>query len=154
MTQRLNKASIGTKSHSIALPQDNDGICEILLGIDARKSERVDLTLTNSKDDKVIISYDPKAHTLSMDRTRSGLVDFSEGFPAVTVTPTHETDGKITLRILIDRSSIEIFGNDGHFVMTNLVFPDSPYRSLLMNSTGGNARINDLRIYSLNVNDN
>ncbi|MDE6573343.1 MAG: GH32 C-terminal domain-containing protein, partial [Duncaniella sp.] len=77
------------------------------------------------------------------------VVDFSHDFPAITGTPTHETSGKISLRIFVDRSSIEVFGDDGRFVMTNLVFPTSPYSTLSVASNGGGARISNLRIYSL-----
>ncbi|MDE6170819.1 MAG: GH32 C-terminal domain-containing protein, partial [Duncaniella sp.] len=95
------------------------------------------------------MTYDANAHTLSFDRTHSGVVDFSQDFPAITVTPTHETSGKISLRIFVDRSSIEVFGDDGRFVMTNLVFPTSPYSTLSVASNGSGARISNLRIYSL-----
>jgi sucrose-6-phosphate hydrolase SacC (GH32 family) len=33
-------------------------------------------------------------------------------------------DGKIQLRILIDRTTIEIFGNDGQVVLTSCFMPD------------------------------
>ncbi|MDE6490012.1 MAG: DUF4980 domain-containing protein, partial [Muribaculaceae bacterium] len=135
IVQNTRKATVGTKGRTFALPEANDGICEILMEIDARKSEKVDITLSNTLDDKVTISYDPSNRTLALDRTESGIVDFSEGFPATTVTPTHETDGRISLRIFIDRSSIEVFGNDGRFVMTNLVFPNKPYSTLHIAST-------------------
>ena len=94
--------------------------------------------------------YDAVSHTLSFDRTKSGLTDFSEGFPAVTATPTHEINGKVSLRLYVDRSSIEVFGNDGRFVMTNLVFPTKPYTMLSFSSTDGKAKIENLKIYSIN----
>lgn len=87
---------------------------------------------------------------MSFDRTKSGITDFSENFPAVTVAPTHENSGKVTLRIFIDRSSIELFGNNGQFVMTNLVFPTHPYTTLSVEADSGNARIENLKIYSVN----
>lgn len=67
----------------------------------------------------------------------------------MTVAPTFEKNGKVTLRIFIDRSSIELFGNDGRFVMTNIVFPNEPYSTLSVSSAGGNTRLNNLKIYSL-----
>lgn len=80
---------------------------------------------------------------------KSGLVDFSQEFPAVTIAPTHETDGKFSLRIFVDRSSIELFEKDGRFVMTNLVFPTTPYTTLSLSSNGGNAKVTNLKVYSL-----
>ena len=87
----------------------------------------------------------------SFDRCKSGIVDFSQDFPAVTVTPTFENDNKIALRIFIDKSSVEVFGNDGKFVMTNLVFPTSPYTTLSVSADGGSARIGNLSIFPIKV---
>lgn len=119
------------------------------MDIEASKAKTVNIVFSNSQGEKVVMQYDPAAATLSFDRTESGITDFSEGFPTVTVTPTHETSGRIALRIFVDRSSMEVFGNNGEFVMTNLVFPRTPYTSLSVSSDGGNAKIENLRIYSL-----
>ncbi len=70
-----------------------------------------------------------------MDRSKSGKVDFSNDFPAVTAAPVHA--GKtLRLRLFVDRSSIEAFGEDGKFVMTNLVFPSSPYNQMSFGTEG------------------
>ena len=97
------------------------------------------------------MKYNPQKHTFSFDRTKSGIVDFSENFTATTIAPTFENEGIISIRIFIDRSSIEIFGNDGKFVMTNLVFPEKPYSTISFSSEGGNARLSDMKIYSINA---
>ncbi len=149
--QKVKKSAIGKKKRTFALPSANDGICEIVLEIDARKSKEIVMTLSNNDNNKVLMKYNPKARTFSFDRRESGIVDFSESFPAVTTTPTYENNGNITLRIFIDRSSIEVFGNSGHFVMTNLVFPNKPYSTFSIMSDGGNARLSNLNIYSLKV---
>lgn len=146
---RITRANIGKRSRTLPLPTANDGICEITMDINAGKAGSVDLTLSNREGDRIVLRYNPRAHTLSFDRTESGIVDFSENFPAVTVTPTHEESGKISLRIFVDRSSVEVFGDDGRFVMTNLVFPTSPYTTLRIASQNGTAKIENLNIYAL-----
>lgn len=93
------------------------------------------ITLSNDKGEQVVMAYNDKDETFSMDRTQSGDVGFSNDFPVVTTAPTH---GKISaLRIFIDNSSIEVFDTEGKMVMTNLVFPTSPYNKL---STTGKAK--------------
>lgn len=149
LAAKVKKTTVGRKARSFALPSENGGICEILMDIEASKAKTVNIGLSNSQGEKVMMQYDPAAATLSFDRTQSGITDFSEGFPAVTVTPTHETSGRIALRIFVDRSSIEVFGNGGEFVMTNLVFPRTPYTTLSVSAEGGNAKIENLKIYSL-----
>lgn len=149
LAAKVKKTTVGRKARSFALPSENGGICEILMDIEASKAKTVNVVFSNSQGEKVVMQYDPAAATLSFDRTQSGITDFSEGFPAVTVTPTHEASGRIALRIFVDRSSMEVFGNDGEFVMTNLVFPRTPYTALSVSAEGGNAKIENLRIYSL-----
>lgn len=139
----------GGNDRNFPLPDSNGGACEILLDIDSRKAASVDITISNNDGESVILSYDTKAHTLSFDRRRSGITDFSQDFPTVTTAPTFETDGKLSLRIFIDRSSIEVFGNGGKTVMTNLVFPTVPYSSVSVSAKGGNARIENLKIYPI-----
>lgn len=143
--------TLNRNARSFALPVANGGICEIVAEIDAMNADSVTMTLSNSAGNVVDMTYDTEARTMSFDRTRSGLVDFSESFPAVTVAPTRENRGKITLRIFVDRSSIELFGNDGRFVMTNLVFPEQPYSTLAVSAHGGKAKVRNLKIYSLAV---
>lgn len=149
LTENTGKATIGDKGRTWSLPTANGGICEILLDIDAQKARSVEIELGNGSGDRTTMLYDPAAHTLSFDRTKSGLVDFSQDFPAVTVAPTFENKGKTNLRIFIDRSSIELFGNNGQFAMTNLVFPTEPYSTMSVKATGGKAKISDLKIYSI-----
>lgn len=139
----------GGNGRNFPLPDSNGGACEILLDIDSRKAASVDITISNNDGESVILSYDAKAHKLSFDRRRSGLTDFSQDFPTVTTAPTFETDGKLSLRIFIDRSSIEVFGNGGKTVMTNLVFPTVPYSSVSVSAKGGNTRIENLKIYPI-----
>lgn len=148
LTESASRINAGSKARSFRLPEANDGVCEILMDIDAAKAESVTLTLSNKAGDEVVMTYDRKASQFSFDRTRSGIVDFSESFPAITVSPTYEKNGKISLRIFIDRSSIELFGNEGRFVMTNLVFPTQPYSTLSVASSG-NAKISNLKIFSV-----
>ena len=150
LTVNVKRTNIGKKAKTYSLPATNSGACEILMDIDARKSKQIDLVLANNAGEKVVMAYDVAGHTLSFDRRESGIVDFSQDFPSVTVSPTFEDNGKISLRIFIDKSSIEVFGNNGQFVMTNLVFPKNPYTALSVSSTDGNAKIENLKIYSIN----
>lgn len=144
-----SKVSVKKNARVYTLPAVNDGVCEIIADFDAQKADSLEFVLSNKAGDRVVMRYNSADRTISFDRRESGIVDFSESFPAVTVAPTFEKNSKVTLRIFIDRSSIELFGNGGRFVMTNIVFPNEPYSTLSVNSAGGNARLNNLKIYSL-----
>ncbi len=139
----------GKKSRTFALPEANGGICEITLEITPKKGVPVNLTLANEAGNKVEIVYNPAESTFSFDRYQSGQTDFSQDFPAITTAPAFTDGGNLRLRIFIDRSSIEVFEQNGRFAMTNLVFPESPYTTLSVNAPAGNARIENLAIYPL-----
>lgn len=145
----VGKAGIGAKSKVYNLPTSNNGVCEINLDIDPKKADKVILSLSNLQGENVEMTYDPTAATFSFNRENSGIVDFSKDFPATTVAPTFGTTSRLSLRIFIDTSSIEVFGNNGRFAMTNLVFPNSPYTRLSVSSQGGKAEISNLKIHSL-----
>lgn len=145
----VKSKTVRKKAAAFVLPTENDGICEILMNI--YTDSNATLTLSNPAGEKVEMVYDAKAHTLSFDRRNSGITDFSQDFPAVTVSPTFSDKQEISLRIFIDKASIEVFGDNGNFVMTNLVFPNQPYSSLSVKADG-KAKISDLKIYSLKAN--
>ncbi len=143
----VGKANINAKGQKYSIPE----LCEITMDIDPLKAKSVSIELANEAGEKVIMTYNPSTSELSFDRKESGIVDFSQDFPAITVAPTHSDGKSISLRIFIDRSSIEVFEKDGRFAMTNLVFPNSPYSRMTVKSTGGNSRLSNLKIYNLNV---
>jgi levanase/fructan beta-fructosidase len=111
--------------------------CEIVIDLKGSAS----VVLSNSKGETVTMAYDEGQRTLTMDRSKSGLSDFSEAFAAETVGPTHGVIRQ--LRIFIDRSSIELFDAEGKIVMTNLVFPTEPYNNIKVK--GGKATIYEIK---------
>ena len=113
--------------------------CEIVVSLKGDAQ----LTLRNSKDEKVVITYDEAEQTIDFDRRRSGDVSFSDAFPCSVSSPTY---GEVkTLRIFIDRCSIEIFDGDGKFSLTNLVFPSEAYNKIAVK---GKAKTT---VYNLNI---
>uniref|UniRef100_UPI004028A56C DUF4980 domain-containing protein n=1 Tax=Prevotella sp. TaxID=59823 RepID=UPI004028A56C len=111
--------------------------CEMVVNLKGNAT----ITLSNDKGEKVVMCYDAKAETFSMDRTKSGKMDFSNDFAATTKTPTY---GKISqLRIFIDKSSIEVFDAEGKMAMTNLVFPTKPYNKVTVK--GGKYQVYNIK---------
>jgi len=140
--------NVRTKAVSKKLPVANDGICEIDLMLGTGSAEQVFITLSNDLGEQVTMTYDLAARTFGMDRTRSGLTDFSADFPAVTKAPAPSGSFQ-RLRLFIDRCSIEAFEGEGRFAMTNLVFPTKPYDTISVSTDGGRCRVRELNIYPI-----
>ena len=66
------------------------------------------------------------------------------------IAPCMQRDGKIKLRLLVDRTSIEIFINDGEYYMPMGSIPDDDNMSLKVFAEGGKAQIIKLDINELN----
>lgn len=145
LMKSVGKATVNGSGLSVAVPE----LCEVSMEIQPERSKEVEMTFSNTLGEKVVMVYDVAAKTLSFDRRNSGIVDFSQDFPAMTVAPTFSDGENLRLRIFVDRSSMEVFGNDGRSVMTNLVFPNEPYSVMTVRSKGGKAKVRDLKVYNL-----
>lgn len=131
-----------------SLLADNKGAYEIEMAIENKGTSKIDFSLMNEKGEKVAMYYDVVRKQFVMDRSASGIVGFSRDFPAVTVAPVRNTD-QIHLRLFIDRSSVEAFGEDGEYVMTNLVFPAEPYNRMVFSSDKGSYIVKSMNVYRL-----
>ncbi|HZI24941.1 MAG TPA: GH32 C-terminal domain-containing protein, partial [Chryseolinea sp.] len=85
------------------------------------------LTLSNDKNEKVVISADKGV--LSFDRRTSGETSFSDDFPAIHNVNLPDVQVK-RLDVFVDLSSVEVFVNDGECVLTEIVFPTMPYNEV------------------------
>lgn len=102
--------------------------------------------LFNSKGEEVEMHYNLLDNTFTMDRRNSGATDFSKTFATAT-SASISAAKEYTLRLLVDKSSIEAFDGNGEFVMTNLVFPEEPYNRISFNAKGGAFTVTSLTIY-------
>ena len=97
---------------------------EIEVGLD--DSDAFSLVLSNELGEQVTISKE--MGLVSVDRSAAGKADFHEDFAAVHSAPM-SWKAK-SLRIFLDASSVELFVNEGELVMTSLLFPTSPWKTI------------------------
>ncbi len=90
------------------------------------------LSFKNDSTDSLAIALDGKNKMITFDRRNSGLTDFAANF-ATTVQKMpikNLPEGEVEIRIILDASSIELFVNQGQYVMTNQIFPRDAYTVL------------------------
>jgi fructan beta-fructosidase len=75
-----------------------------------------------------------------VDRSRSGIINFEQGFGASIRTPLSEVP-MTSLQLVVDQSSMEIFVNEGALVMTNLMFPQAPYTHMTVEGITASGKI-------------
>ncbi len=129
------------------LPQ-NKGTYEIEMNLSPKAASNFGLALKNSKEEILKFSFDLKNKKLSIDRTKSGRVDFNKAFAAGMTAPILKK-GNYKVRILVDKASVELFVNDGETVMTSTVFPSEPYNKMTFFAADATWNANDIKIYNI-----
>ncbi len=125
----------------------SEGAYIVEMGISGEK-QGWKLTLSNELGENVICSYMSATGAIMLDRRSSGITNFSNFFSGRhnAMLPTTESASKAML--LVDKSSIELFINDGRLVLTDLVFPSQPYDRLRLEpeNTRSNLAVSDLKV--------
>ena len=148
----LRKDKVMSKSFSVGkaytidqLMSDNKGTYEITMTVRQKKQGNLSMRLMNEQGEEIEYSLDMAKRELTCIRDKSGVTGFSKDF--ITPTVTQVDGGDLQLRFLVDRSSVEAFVNDGRFVMTNLVFPHTPYNKVMFSATGGSVSVKNFTVY-------
>lgn len=119
---------------------------DISLEFEPGDASEVGVRVRVGSSEQTTIGYDAAAGRLFVDRTRSGQCDFHPRFSERHDAPLPARNGQISLRILVDACSVEVFADDGALVMTDLIFPAAASRGLSLYSKDGACRIAHARI--------
>lgn len=96
------------------------------------------------------IGYDASTGEVYVDRGNSGNTTFHPLFTSVDSAPvTLNADGTVTLRIYVDRSSVEVFAQGGQRTITDQVFPGAGAGQVALFADGGTARLKSLTVTPL-----
>ncbi|MEA5632424.1 levanase, partial [Bacillus velezensis] len=96
------------------------------------------------------VGYDRRNAKLFVDRSESGNDTFNPAFNTGKETaPLKPVNGKVKLRIFVDRSSVEVFGNDGKQVITDIILPDRSSKGLELYAANGGVKVKSLTIHPL-----
>ena len=109
-------------------------------------------TLSNEVGEKLVFGINNKENYLFIDRTYAGDTGFSDKFAdTVSKADLKAAQKEVAFRIILDKTSIEIFYNDGEKAMTEIFFISQPFSKLSANSSSG-GEIHNLTINQLNFN--
>lgn len=120
-TAKLKKG----KGFTSPLSKKNNNVYRLKLDLDLNGSEGFEIDLLKHDTFSTKLNYDLKTATLSFDRNNSGETQFHENFKGIEFAKVLPENDKLKLDIIVDKSMVEIYANDGKAVITNLVFPKS-----------------------------
>ncbi len=128
--EEVNSLRVGNRSAinsdgTTALPES--GLADIEIIASLALIESAGFRLSNDLGQSVSFYLDVGSHTLQLDRTKSGKDSFSEKFPGIHTANRHSSSDMLSIRAIIDASSIEIFVDEGSNIFTEIFFPDRNY---------------------------
>ncbi len=100
-------------------------------------------------DYETAIVYNVLSQQLVLNRERSGLVDFHEAFGGCYKVALAPVGNRISMRILLDYNSVEVFGSAGEVSLSALVFPLPGSAGLDVFAVDGDVTLVSLAVYPL-----
>ncbi|WP_261305359.1 glycoside hydrolase family 32 protein [Paenibacillus andongensis] len=143
-----NWAAFELENSEITVAQGD--LLEIIAEFEFDNTLEFGLKLRTSETEETIVGYSTHEQLLFIDRSRSGAADFHADFACKHSALLEAETGNVKMRIFVDRSSIEVFVNDGKLVMTDQIFPLSSSAGIKLYTKEGSVKVKSLTIYTLN----
>jgi fructan beta-fructosidase len=146
---RIANASIAEANQEIRETGTKGEVYEIEAEIRPGPSDNIGFRLRKGKAAETLVGFDAVRNEVYVDRTHSGEISFSKDFPG-RYSAGIERNTSIKLRVFVDRSSVEVFANDGERVLSDRIYPPPGSDGIELYSEGAAARIVSLTIWELN----
>jgi fructan beta-fructosidase len=140
--------SIQRANDKIRAANITDDTLEIEADIIPQESGDIGFRLRRGKNEETLVGISAKTKEIFVDRTRSGLVSFSPDFSGRHHANLRWTS-PVKLHIFLDRSSVEVFANDGETVLTDRIYPSPGSTGFEVYSDAPDTRISSLSIWKL-----
>ena len=149
--QELTRKDADIPAGDTSLGQAAQGTSlDISVDLSPGTSSFAGLKVLDNGEQYTLIGYDAKAKQLVVDRTHSGVTDFSPKFPDRATAPlSPDSKGQVHLRIVVDAHSVEVFAADGTPVITETVYPKQGATNVSLHAEGGTARLSSLSLWHL-----
>lgn len=111
------------------------------ISLDVSINSELQIMFSNDMGNKYIIGYRKDKGEFFIDRRESGKTDFNKNYSRMSYqTMQIGKREKLAIEIIMDQSSVEIFINNGEYVLTTQVFPEKSFTNFKISP------VNDLKI--------
>lgn len=117
---------------------------KVVFDLTKSTADLVGLKLRGTGQEETVITYSIPDQKLKLNCSKSG-----KKTDGVRQT-AFKTEGQLTLQIFLDRSSIEIFANEGQATMTSRIYTSEKLLGIEVITEGGDVYVNGLTCWELN----
>lgn len=108
------------------------------------------IELRNSKSENIRITFDKKFNGFFVDRTGTGKGDFFPSFLSMHTAQRDYNSNTVKMHLFFDKSSVELFADDGRINMTEIFFPNEDFTEMHLFIESGVVDFKGGRVYELN----
>lgn len=119
----------------------------IIQGVVEAKSFTIQFS--NRENQKLSTGYDSKNNQFFVDRSRSGVNNFSQDFKGLVSAGRYSKEDSVKFTIVMDVASIEVYFDGGVTVMTNLFFAVMPMTEFKILASEGVINVKALEVRRL-----
>jgi fructan beta-fructosidase len=123
-------------------------VYELEVELEPGKADEIGIRLRKGQGAETMVGLDVEHHEVFVDRTHSGEVSFSKDFPG-RFSAKLEKSTSIKLHVFVDRSSVEVFANDGERVLSNRIYPPPGSDEIELYIKGSGERVVGLTMWDL-----
>jgi sucrose-6-phosphate hydrolase SacC (GH32 family) len=109
----------------------------------AETGDLFDVRMEMAVAQRTVFSIEVQGHRVAYDAAQQTISCFEKS------TVLRSINGRIKLQLLIDRTSLEIFGNNGEVSMSFCFLPEAANYRLALHADNGEVRIHELTVHEL-----
>ncbi len=154
VSKTTTKKSLKAKGSLSLLENEKIDLTQAIVAFDLKnlKQDTYTISLSNKAGESLKFGINNKEKYLFIDRSKAGKIDFSEKFAStISKANLNRNQDEVTFKIILDKTSIEIFYNNGEKAMTEIFFLTTPFTEITATSNQ-DIEISDLKINQLKLN--
>ena len=147
--------SLNNNSFSKLMKDSNINLAKANLQFELKNLKEYTYTILfhNEKGDTLSLGLNNKTQEFFINRKKSGETDFSKKFaPNISKAKFSKSLKELSVQILLDKTSVEVFYNQGEVVMTELFFPKQPLEIFSIISRDKSFKIENINIKEFKFN--
>jgi fructan beta-fructosidase len=145
---RVVNVSVAEANQRIRESETRGEVYELDAELEPGRADEIGFRLRKGKDAETLAGFDAIHGEVLIDRRRSGDVSFSRDFPGRHAAKLEKT-ASVKLHVFVDRSSIEVFANDGERVLSDRIYPPPGSDGIELYAKGAGGRIVSLTMWEL-----
>jgi fructan beta-fructosidase len=111
-------------------------------------AKEIGFRLRKGGNEETVMGFTPENKEVFVDRTRSGQIDFAPEFSGRHKAVVRQ-NSRLKLHIFVDRSSLEVFVNDGEAVLTERIYPSPGSDGIELYSEAGKGKLLSLTVWKM-----